>query len=96
MSTNRTKIDWAYNQAQRIIEMGEDPRGDRYDLIRAIAAILRRAETRGQKKQVLTVATIRKCKKQLEAVAVPLEEVIRVNRMHTEDPCWCGCEHYCD
>ena len=49
MATNRTKIDWAYNQAKRIIEMGEDSRGDRADLTRAIAAVLRRAERKGAK-----------------------------------------------
>jgi hypothetical protein len=44
MSTNRTKIDWAYKQAERIVWMGEDvsePK-DRPELVRAIAAILRR------------------------------------------------------
>lgn len=50
MSTNRTKIDWAYKQAQKIMAMGESSAPmERNDLIRAIAAILRLAKRRGER-----------------------------------------------
>lgn len=79
MSTNRTKIDWAYRQAERL--MSEGVFTTPLDRIRAIAALLRRAEKRGQKIErnaqtlrwslpKLTVETIRRCKQQLEASEV--------------------------
>jgi hypothetical protein len=45
MATNRTKIDWAYRQAERLMSQGVFNTPS--DRIRAIAALLRRAEKRG-------------------------------------------------
>jgi hypothetical protein len=81
MSTNRTKIDWAYKQAVRIVNICDRPVATEIALVRCIAAILRRVEKRGREAErhasllrlsepKLTVATIRECKKQLEAVAI--------------------------
>ena len=68
MSTNRTKIDWAYRRAERFWATGNFPFMD-YSRIREIAGMLRRAEKRGRKNErilpVLTVAGIRACKAQL-------------------------------
>lgn len=76
MGTNRTKIDWAYKQAVAIcIEVATAASADRQDVIRHVAGRLRRVHRKGEKLAMqkyslapgLTVATIRECKKQLEA-----------------------------
>lgn len=48
MSTNRTKIDWAYKQAVRIVNMFDNP-DDRPLSIQKIAGALRLARRRGQR-----------------------------------------------
>lgn len=52
MSTNRTKIDWAYEQARKINVMvlmaSNTPQ--QLDVLRKIAGMLRQAEKRGQKR----------------------------------------------
>lgn len=49
MSTNRTKIDWAYKQAQRIVVQTVTSAADqRPRLVRHIAAVLRRAARRAK------------------------------------------------
>lgn len=75
MSTNRTKIDWAYRQADKLV--CRTAFKDQNDRISKIAAALRLAKRRGMREvvhpdavitvggQPLTVATIRKCKEQL-------------------------------
>lgn len=50
MSTNRTKIDWAYKQATRIaVQVITSAADERPRMVRHIAAVLRRAESRGRK-----------------------------------------------
>jgi hypothetical protein len=46
MSTNRTKIDWAYKQAQKLIVLTRTGPADNV-LTRQVAAVLRRAHRRG-------------------------------------------------
>ena len=78
MSTNRTKIDWTYKQAERVILLANSDHVASSSLKRKVAAILRRVERRGAKQghalaqhfEPLTAATIRKCAKQLKAVAL--------------------------
>ena len=81
MSTNRTKIDWSYKQAVRIVNICDRPVATELALVRRIAAILRRIEKRGRRieqyasllllsQPKLTVATIRKCHEQLKAVEI--------------------------
>jgi hypothetical protein len=51
VSTNRTKIDWAYRQAERIVDTVCDDTSQDYDhseAVRKVAAILRRVEKRGR------------------------------------------------
>jgi len=47
MSTNRTKTDWAYKQAQRIIVLARTGPADSV-MTRQVASLLRRVYSRGQ------------------------------------------------
>jgi len=48
MSTNRTKTDWAYRQAERIVQLVQSGCANSATLRRAIARVLRPAAKRGQ------------------------------------------------
>jgi hypothetical protein len=47
LATNRTKIDWAYKQAEKFLNNYDGLRSNCPEDIRAFAALLRRAERRG-------------------------------------------------
>ena len=50
MSTNRTKTDWAWRQAYKIIQLADTDNTQSQPLRRKIAAMLRRAERNGYRR----------------------------------------------